>query len=165
MASGSNFSQVNIRIVIIALSILIIGCNYDPRNTHTDSSKFTSLADRVKFLNRYLTYQRPHEQISQRTYEALDFSISYYGGKKFPLASLPSWDYRIVAKVPASELQSWIPSGSIAATDRDISWIKSVPTSLDLSGVNEWYTRYRGDMILGVDRTGNIVVCRIWSRR
>ena len=101
-------------------------------------------------LNRYVTFRR--------TYKTLDFDINYQnnGGGLVPGPS--DWDIRLVATVPASQLQAWIPADGVASEAPDIRWLGSVPTSLDVSGVDEWYAD--GLRIVGVDRDRGIVVYR-----
>ncbi len=72
-----------------------------------------------------------------------------------------NWDVRLVATVPASELAAWIPAGVPASAGAEAGWVKSVPTALDLSGVNEWYVQ--AHRVVGLDRGGRIVVYRMWA--
>jgi hypothetical protein len=57
-------------------------------------------------------------------------------------------------------LANWIPSGPrIPQPDRQ--WLGSVPDSLDLSGLNEWYES--GKVVVAVDREHRIVAYRNWT--
>lgn len=135
-------------ICLLAGLVLISGCEKGgPASTNCTSASFPSLKDRVDFLQRYVSFRR--------AYEALDFAILYSnnGGGMVPGPS--EWDVRLVAVVPESEMAAWIP-GSAPTPNADPAWLKSVPTSLDLSGVNEWYVN--GRQTVGVDRTRRIVV-------
>jgi hypothetical protein len=143
-----------IRIFILALTVLLVGCKQSgPATTKTTSAAYVTVAERTKFLNDYVTFRR--------TYETLDFDIMYQnnGGGMVPGPS--DWDVRLVATVPASELQAWVPTGVNASTAPNIAWLKSVPMTLDLSGVNEWYVD--GKRIVGIDRAKRIVVYRLSS--
>ena len=143
-----------IRIFIFALTVLLVGCKPSgPATTKTTSAAYATVAERTKFLNEYVTFRR--------TYETLDFDVMYQnnGGGMVPGPS--DWDVRLVATVPASELQAWIPAGVNASTAPDVSWLKSVPTALDLSGVIEWYVD--GKRIVGIDRARRVVVYRLSS--
>lgn len=140
------------RHTLIFLSILLVaGCGKSgPASTKTNSSGIATTAERVNFLQEYVTFRR--------TYESLDFNIFYQnnGGGMSPGPS--DWDVQIVATVPASELQAWVPPGVKSGPPPALDWLKSVPTTLDLSGINEWYTD--GHRIVGLDRTRRIVVYR-----
>jgi len=137
--------------------VLISGCGEDrsgPPSTDTDSSAFASLSEKVDFLNQYVAFRR--------TYESLDFDISYHnnGGGMVPGPS--EWDIRLVATVPADELNEWIPADVEPMGEaEDSRWLDSVPTSLDLSGINEWYHDHR--RIVGIDRERRIVAYYTWA--
>jgi hypothetical protein len=143
-----------IRIVVLTLALLIGGCKPSgPATTKTNSSVFGSVDERAKFLHGYVTFRR--------TYESLDFDIFYQnnGGGMAPGPS--DWDIRLVATVPASEVQDWVPPGVSASTAPNTGWLQSVPTTLDLSGVSEWYVD--GKRVVGIDRAKRIVVYRLSS--
>jgi hypothetical protein len=145
---------VTFRIVILTVALLFAGCKPDgPATTKTNSSSFATLAERARFLEEYVSFRR--------TYESLDFNIMYQnnGGGMVPGPS--DWDVRLVATVPASELQAWVPAGVSAASAPDTAWLTAVPTALDLSGVSEWYVD--GERVIGIDRARQIVVYRLSS--
>ena len=140
-----------IRIFILAVALLLVGCKPSgPATTTTTSAAYATVAERTKVLNEYVTFRR--------TYETLDFDIMYQNNGSGTVPGPSDWDVRIVATVPASELQAWVPSGVKASNAPDIAWLKSVPTTLDLSGVSEWYVD--GKRIVGVDRAKRIIVYR-----
>ena len=142
------------RVIIVAVTVLLAGCNPSgPATTKTTSAAFATVAERAKFLHRYVTFRR--------TYETLDFDISYHnnGGGMAPGPS--DCDVRLVATVPSAELEAWVPAGANLAIAADTSWLKSVPTTLDLSGVREWYAD--GRRMVGIDRANRIVVYRLSS--
>jgi hypothetical protein len=147
------YTPLAIHIVTLAVAILISGCKSSgPASTQTNSSGFPTVTERAKFLHQYVKFRR--------TYETLDFDISFLNGDG--MAPGPSeWDIRIVATVPESEVQDWVPAGVSASTapnTRDTEWLRSVPTTLDLSGVSEWYVE--GNRVVGIDRARRIVVYR-----
>jgi hypothetical protein len=140
------------RTLFLAL-FLVSGCDRTgPASTRTTSAQFHTVKEKTDFLQRYVTFRR--------TYDTLDFDITYQnnGGGSVPGPS--DWDVRLVATVPPSEVPMWIPAG-LTPSAQDQAWLKSVPTSLDLSGLNEWY----GDAhrIIGIDRQHNIVAYRSWK--
>lgn len=133
--------------------LMLGGCKpAGPATTHTASSAFSSVVERVTFLNHYVTFRR--------TYETLDFDVMFQnnGGGMTPAPS--DFDVRLVATVPASEIASWIPQGSVSSEQKK-DWLNSVPTQVDLASLNEWYGD--GHRIVGVDRSHRIVAYRAWS--
>ena len=143
-----------IRIFILALAVLLVGCKPNgPATTKTTSAAYATVAERIRFLNEYVSFRR--------TYETLDFNIVYQNNSGGMVPGPNDWDVRLIATIPASELQAWVPKGVTASTTSDIAWLKSVPTTLDLSGVNEWYIE--AGRILGIDRARRIVVYRLCS--
>ena len=74
------------------------------------------------------------------------------------MVSGPSdWDVRLVASVPASQLQVRIPAGVNGSAPPGTAWLKSVPTTLDSSGVNEWYAD--GNRVVGIARANRMLSC------
>jgi hypothetical protein len=144
-----------IPIFMFTIAVLLTACKpAGPATTNTTSSAYATLAERTKFLNQYVAFRR--------TYETLDFDIMYQNNGNGMIPGPSDWDVRLVATVPASELQSWIPAGLAASPAPDTRWLKSVPTALDLSGVSEWYTQ--SNHVIGLDRAKRIVVYRWWSQ-
>jgi hypothetical protein len=141
--------------IFLALLALLPGCKPSgPASTRTTSAKFQTLAERTAFLSQYVAFRR--------TYETLDFDVFYQdngGGGGVPGPS--DWDIRLVATVPAAEVAAWIPAGVKRATTppTDTAWLKSVPTTVDPSGINEWYVD--GPRTIGLDRGRRIVAYRI----
>jgi hypothetical protein len=147
------YTFLAIHIVTLVVALLISGCKSGgPASTKINSSAFPTVAERAKFLQQYVTFRR--------TYETLDFDISFLNGGEMPPG--PSeWDIRIVATVPDSEMQDWVPAGVSASTapdTEDTEWLRSVPTTLNVSGVSEWYMD--GSRVIGIDRARRIVVYR-----
>ncbi len=141
-------------LALLAALLLLVGCEPDgPPTTATTSAKFATVAERVRFLGKYVSFRR--------TYETLDFSIMYRnnGGGLVPGPS--DWNIALVATVPAAELEAWIPAGVTASSNPDARWLKAIPTSLDLSGVGEWYLD--GQRVVGLDRAKRIVAYRLSS--
>lgn len=149
MRGGARWTRIGVAILWAA--VLGAGCKPSgPATTRSNSSAFATLAERTNFLHQYVTFRR--------TYETLDFDIMYQnnGGGMTPGPS--DWDVKLIATVPASELQAWIPAGASASAASDTNWLKSIPTKVDISGVNEWYMDSK--RIIGVDRAKRVVVYR-----
>jgi len=127
-----------------------------PATTDTTSAAYSTLQERIEFLQRYVSFRR--------NYESLDFAIRFRNGGDGGLPSPSEWDIRLVAVVPESEIAAWIPAGATASKEKpDVDWLKTVPTSLDLSGVDEWYVDARyvdNQQTVAVDRARRIVVYR-----
>jgi len=133
------------------MAVLLVACKSSgPASTDTTSAAFATVADRTMFLNNYVTFRR--------TYETLDFDIMYQNNSGGMVPGPSDWDVRLVATVPASELQAWVPAAVNASTAPDVTWMKSVPTTLDLSSVSEWYID--GGRVVGIDRKKRIVAYR-----
>jgi len=138
--------------VAIASLMLSGGCRRNsPAAARASSAQFATLQQKIDFLQKYVMFRR--------TYETLDFNISTLDGDAGLVPGPSEWDVRVVATVPASELAKWIPQGvQPSAKPPDQNWLTSIPTSLDLSGVDEWYDD--GGRTVGIDREQRIVVYR-----
>ncbi|MCX5660501.1 MAG: hypothetical protein NTW19_12370 [Planctomycetota bacterium] len=66
----------------------------------------------------------------------------------------------MVATVPEAELKAWELTPALKEAP-DKAWLKTVPTTLDLTGVDEWYGNER--RFVGIDRKRRIVVYRNWK--
>lgn len=143
-----------VRFSILALAVLLAGCEPSgPATIRTTSAAYATVAERVAVLNKYVTFRR--------TYETLDFDLLYQNSGGGPTPGPSDWDVRLVATVPAAELAAWVPAGVTASATPDLAWLKTVPTTLDLSGVSEWYVD--GKRVVGIDRARRIVVYRLSS--
>ncbi len=142
---------------LAALAALILGgcCADDatgPPSTQTRSDAGWSLDEKIRFVERYVTFRRQ--------YLALDFDIEFHGGEG--LAPGPSeWDVRLVALVPESDLDAWIPEGASPGAI-DTRWTETLPAGIDRRGVSAWYSK--GGVVVGVDRKASVVVYRNVAR-
>ena len=141
---------------MLAAMAVLAGCTPEPSgppSTQTASSEFETVAERVAFLEPYLPLER--------TYETLDFYVSYQNDDSAGFLDIPGpsdWDIRIVATVPASELDDWVLDGVTPVDTADTAWLSTVPTSLDTSGLTEWYVDVT--RATGIDRSRRIVAYR-----
>ena len=104
------------RATAILLMSALVGCGgpTGPASTNTTSDALPSLAQRVEFLERYVTFRRQ--------YQELGFHIVYHnnGGGGVPGPS--DWDIRVVAVVPPEQLPQWLPpDGAPAPAHLDTS--------------------------------------------
>lgn len=144
-------SAVSLLAAIVLIAVWTIESQRTgPASTTTKSSSILTLGERVRFLHEYVTFRR--------NYETLDFDIAYHNNSRGWVPGPSDWDVRIVATIPADEIPAWISTGMAPTHAPDAEWMKSVPTALDLSGVNEWYVY--GKQSVGFDRSKRIVVYR-----
>lgn len=136
------------------MSLLLASCSAvcGSKMINTDSTRYASLEERAEVLHEVVTFRR--------TYEALDFTIRARLDNGFPPGP-SSWDIRVVARVPADELQAWVPDGVRSSTSALPEWVSAVPTDLDLSSVTEWYVLSGKEV--GLDRRARIVAYHLYA--
>lgn len=134
--------------------LLFTGCTPSgPPSIETTSAAFATLGERAAVLEKYVTFRR--------RYEALDFAINFRNNSGGVPPGPTEWDIRLIAQVPATELTNWIPAGAKSISNPDTSWLKDVPTTIDLRGLSEWYEQ--GRIQIGVDRAQRIIAYRNWA--
>ncbi len=135
---------------IIALTV---GCGGERgKTTDTDSREFADLTARQSFLERYVSFRR--------SYEELEFDISFMDGGGGRVPGPSEWDIRILAKVPADEINQWT-SGLETTEPGDPSWVSSIPNApSELEGF-QWYKD--GPRLVGIDAASRIVLYRNWA--
>lgn len=145
------------RIGVASFLVVVVascGTPSGPPTTDTSSASLPTLAERVEFLQRYVKFRR--------NYHELDFRIVYQNNGDGLVPGPSDWDIRIIAAVPAEELESWVPADSRATPAGDATWLSDVPGSGRATGVKEWYTK--GAVVVGLDRASSVVVYRSWAR-
>jgi hypothetical protein len=111
------------------------------------------LNQKIAFLNQYVTFRRD--------YEELEFHIQFINGESFPPG--PSeWDIRLIAKVPTSQIEAWIPPGVTSVATIDSQWLDSIPTLSTEVEFGEWYVE--SHRVIGVDRKQSCVAYHLWAR-
>ena len=130
----------------LVLTLLLAGCGKG-KTTDTVSNKFTTLAEKQEFLERYVKFRR--------SYDDLHFDLSYIDGGSGMVPGPTEWNVRVVAVVPAGEIDQWIDGLSVAS-DPELDWIPDIPKApTDLSR----YKWYEGDrVIVGIDRESRSVL-------
>lgn len=137
------------KILLLSIITLLAGCSGDsgPSSTDTSSDRFATLAEKVAFLQQYVTFRY--------NYRSLDFRITYHNNSTGLVPGPSDWNIRIVAKVPPADLATWT-SGLTRVSKADTSWLSDVPTSINYSGVSEWFqSDYK---IVGIDTKSAVVV-------
>lgn len=119
----------------------------DGITTDTTSESFANLRDKITFVERYITFNRD--------YEKLDFKIFYEDNSRREEPSPSKWSISLVAVVPKADINNWITKAVMLEEKPDLPWLKSIPTTIDHSSINTWYSR--GNSIIGVDLNNNIV--------
>lgn len=159
------------RTISLFLTVILMGCPYPQPgpNTASDSSSARptsqdrnsqlgpptasetsstrpKLEDRIAFIEQYVTFDR--------TYLKLEYDVVYHNNSgRVPGPS--DWDIKILAVVPANEIDQWVPTKASKADTPPSSWLSTMPDSISTQGVTEWYTR--GTTVVGIDRaTGTI---------
>jgi hypothetical protein len=147
------------RAVVVVVFVLLVfsmaGCggSRGPASTDTSSASFPTLAERVEFLQRYVTFRRG--------YRELDFNIVHRNGGGGAVPAPSESDIRVVAVVPPGELASWVPAGVTASASADRAWLAVVPGGERAAGITEWYVGPTS--VVGIDRAGSVVAYHRWS--
>ena len=125
---------IHIFLLIILLLLPLLGCKPD----ETYHKQIPTVPLTATLSERHCIFA-PIRHIPPRTYETLDFDIMYQnnGGGLIPGSS--DWDIRLIATVPESEFQSWVPRVVKSSALHNTAWLTSIPTTINLSGVKEWY--------------------------
>ena len=124
--------------------------NNNNKTTMTTSTDFSSLAQKITFLEQYVRFRRHYLQ--------LDFFIAYHDNATGRLAAPSDWDIQIIARVPQHELEQWITDLQPMQKAPVVIWLKRIPTKIDLTDLSEWFQQ--GGRVVGIDRKQQIVVYR-----
>lgn len=142
------------RAFFVLLIVLLTGCSPDtqsgPKSVSELSTARPQLTDRIMFIEQYVTFTR--------AYLKLEYDVEYHnnGGGMIPGPS--DWDVKILAVVPADEIDEWIPAGT-SKTDKDPpDWLLVMPGNISTNNVTEWYTR--GNSVVGIDRKTSTIAYR-----
>ncbi|MCY2938506.1 MAG: hypothetical protein NTV55_09130 [Planctomycetota bacterium] len=133
--------------------IAVVSCSgvqTGPPSIIETSAARTGLAERIGFIEQYVKFRRK--------YEKLDYAVVYQnnGGGLVPGPS--GWDIRLVAVVPASELDSWIPADARKTNGPALEWVQDLPGMIERRKITEWYRK--SGIEVGLDRTQSVVVYR-----
>ncbi len=137
----------------LLVGLTLFGCANNlsgPASVIETSAARAALADRVRFIENYVTFRRK--------YEKLDYDVMYQnnGGGMVPAPS--DWDIRLIAAVPPTDVDSWIPTHAEKDDGPPPQWLQDLPGSIERYGIKEWY-RKLGTQV-GIDRARSIVAYR-----
>lgn len=128
----------------------LAGCGgSESKTADTTSDHFATLAAKQSFLERYVNFRRP--------YEDLEFDISYLDGGGGMVPGPTEWDVRIFAKVPEESLDEWTAGLASTATP-EASWVSSIPHAPATLDSFQWYAE--GSRIVGISRGDRFVLYR-----
>jgi len=118
-------------ILLLLVLPLIGGCGgKKSKTTDTNSAGFSTLREKQAFLEQYVTFRR--------NYEELEFDIFYIDGGDGRMPGPTEWDIRVLAKVPADDIDQWI-SGMAQTKSADTSWVSSIPNAPAKLDAFQWY--------------------------
>jgi len=140
-------------LVLLLIAFALAGCSKTPSGPASvaeTSAACADLADRVRFIEHYVTFRRKYEQ--------LDYDVTYQnnGGGIVPGSS--DWDIRLIAAVPPTDVDGWIPTGAEKKDGSPPQWLRDLPGSIEREGITEWYRKSGAE--LGIDRARSIVAYR-----
>lgn len=138
---------------VLLVALALTGCSNTasgPASAAETSATRNELADRIQFLENYVTFRRQ--------YEKLDYDIMYQNNGDGMVPGPSDWDIRLIAVVPKAEMEQWIPAGSEKSEGLAPDWVKDLPGTIDRAGLTEWYNE--GGTKIGVDRERSIIAYR-----
>lgn len=121
----------------------------DSKTTDADSTRFSTLVEKQAFLERYVNFRR--------SYDDLEFDISYLDGGDGRVPGPTEWDVRILAKVRKESLEEWV-SGLPSTKAPDVSWVSSIPNAPTKLDSFQWYSD--GSRFVGINREDRMVLYR-----
>ena len=92
-----------------------------------------------------------------RSYEDLDFQVYFRDGGDGGFPSPTEWDIRLVATVPANEIDDWIADLPIAK-EAETDWVSAIANAPADLKVFEWHLDK--NRTVGIDRARRIVLYR-----
>lgn len=134
----------------------LLACASSPRDappsTNTTSSAFRTRGEKVAFLERYVTFRRP--------YEELEYGVFFQSSAGCLAPGPGDLDLSIVARVPPSTLSAWTQGMKrVASQPPELAGLAS---QIDTRGMSEWYEAT--GKVLGIDRARAIVAYRATVR-
>lgn len=144
------FASIFILMLLPSLNGCGSGEQSGPPSTDTRSTTIPELADRIDFLQTYVSFDRQYEQ--------LEFNINFKNNSGGFVPGPSDWDIQLVAKVPPHEIPLWT-EGLKPSSEEEGLWLSWLAPEIDVSGVDIWY-RTSGKVI-GVDQKNSIIAYRL----
>jgi hypothetical protein len=136
-------------LVLVSTALSACGAGLPSMSTDTTSSGMVALADKQAFVERHVQFRR--------SCDALDFAVRFRDGGDGSLPAPSEWDVRLVARVPAAELDDWIwglsPEGA-----PDTGWVSEIPNHPGSFAGFEWHADK--NRTVGIERESGIVLYR-----
>lgn len=142
------------RILLVLITTILFGCSkntpLEPPSAIEDSTQRSQLEERISFLEQYVKFDR--------NYKKLEYDISYYNGGGGLIPGPSEWDIKILAKVPANEIDEWIPPEVKSNNKKPPQWLTEMPGNISTKNITEWYKS--GSAEIGIDRNTSTVAYR-----
>ncbi|MCY2992852.1 MAG: hypothetical protein NTY19_33970 [Planctomycetota bacterium] len=141
-------------LVPLLIAFALAGCSPSgPTSVAETSAAHAVLADRVRFIEHYVTFRRK--------YEKLDYDVTYQNNDGGMVPGPSDWDIRLIAAVPPTDVDGWIPTDAEKKDGSPPQWLRDLPDSIEREGLTEWYRKSGAE--LGIDRARSIVAYRSTS--
>jgi hypothetical protein len=141
------------RSLLALIFVIFLGCSNvpsSPLSVQETSSARPQLADRIKFIENYVTFKR--------NYNKLEYDITYQnnGGGIVPGPS--DWDIKLLAVIPAAEIVEWIPTNATRVNAQPPKWLIQMSGSIPITDMTEWYRTRNSE--IGIDRANSTIAFR-----
>jgi len=146
-------NSIRRRLAPILLLFVMTGCSKSPSGPASvaeTSVTRAKLEDRVRFVENYVTFRRE--------YEELDYDVTYHNNSGGMVPGPSDWDIRLIAAVPATDLDAWVPNDVEKNEGPPPKWLLDLPGSIERDKITEWYRN--SGIEVGVDRTRSLVAYR-----
>ena len=140
--------------LIVLFIVVLCGCSLTapsaPPSVNETSAARPQLSDRVKFIENYVTFRRSYDQ--------LEYEIIYHNNAGSMVPGPSDWDIKILAIVPAKEIDDWIPADATRFDEPPPQWVKKLSGNIPVNGLTQWYRI--GSLEIGVDRAQSTIAYR-----
>jgi hypothetical protein len=137
-------------LVSVLIAAAFTGCSKGPAPVAETSAARPALADRVRFIENYVTFRRK--------YDKLEYGVMYQNNSGGMVAGPSDWDVRLIAVVPPKDVDGWIPAGVDKDEGAPPQWVRDLPGTIENDGITEWYGKSGTEV--GIDRARSIVAYR-----
>jgi hypothetical protein len=145
---AKNYSSKPVALLALMLMLNLVSC-VKGKTTNTASTAFSTVVEKQEFLERYLKFRR--------SYEDVHFHISFIDGQSGMVPDPTEWDIRLIATVPADEIDQWI-NGLGEVKFPGLEWISDIPNASTNLRDFKWYQDDK--RTVGVNRVSRTVLYR-----